>query len=271
MNLRDQLRQQADSIRQSRESRQQDAEENQRFYHAHLLPRLRAAANYFEGVVNDLGVIGPKVIATFPIGPTNAPDVQFQQDNYRFAVDDESELREVTVSCRCTLSGEITRRVGELREADKFELRLRDMGLPYHRRREQTYLDSSSESSIFNMHGGMSSGFRLTADIEGRRIQVQTRNLEDMPVRNHQLQVERFTEDLYESMVRMLLREQSQFLRTEVSEELRQQLRRQIGTSEQQSWRWLSPREQADSGERPKETPREKDGVVGRLFRKFMD
>lgn len=74
------------------------------------------------------------------------------------------------------------------------------------------------------------------------------------PIRNHQLQIERFTEALYESMVRMLLREQAQFLQTEVSEELRQKLQRQLGASEQQRGRWMGPKERYYSSEGATET-----------------
>jgi len=235
MNLREQLRQQATSVRQQKAAENSRELKDQAFYREAILPALRAAADYFRAVVGDLEVVQPNIRFALPLGPRTEPEVHFRQSNYRFSMDQEEQIGELFVTARCEMNAVLSRHIDDVREADAYEAMLRERGLPYFRRRSEDLRKGRTENSHFTVEGGMPCGFKLLADIPGQRINVQTHNLEDLPLRTHLLQPQRFDEAFFESLARLLLREQSQLVSTEVSEEVRQRLQQQIAAGEQAS------------------------------------
>lgn len=233
MGLREQLQQQAASIRQQSAARSDRTTRDREFYRQHSGPALQAAADYFRTVVSDLEVVQPSVRFTLPIGPRTDPNIAFRQGSYRLAVDGDDEISGLSVTARCEMNAVISRHIDDLREADAYEQMLRERGLAFFRRRSEDLRGGDSESSHFTVEGGMPSGFRLTADLPGRRIRVQTHNLEEQPLRLHLLRPQRFDEELFESLGRLLLREQDHLVFTEVSAQVRERLRRQICAREQ--------------------------------------
>ena len=235
MKLREQLRQQAAAVEQKNTAQAGQESSDEQIYREQLLPALRAAARYFTDVVNDLEIIRQTLRFCLPMGPQTSPEVKFRQSSYRIAIDDEEQTREIMVSARCELTSVLTRRIDDLRSANSYEEMLRERGLSFFRRRSEHLSGPQLESSHFTVEGAMSCGFTLRADLANRRIQVRTHNLEDRPVREHPLAPQRVDESLFESLGRLLLREQDQLLFTEVSDEMRQKLRERVRSGE----RWV--------------------------------
>lgn len=232
MGLREQLHQQAATIRQQSAAESARSDQDEQFLREHIIPALRAAVDYFEAVVADLAVVRPTVRFSLPIGPRSDPQVPFRQGDYSLNTEGDDAVSGLTVTARCTMNAVVTRHIDDLREADAYERMLRERGLAFFRRRSDDPGLAGGESSHFTVEGGMPAGFRLTADIRGRRIRVQTHNLEEQPTRVHLLRPQRFNEELFESLGRLLLREQDQLVFTEVSEEVRERLQRQIAARE---------------------------------------
>lgn len=235
MKLREQLRQQAAVVERQNAAQIGQESTDEQVYRDQLLPALRGAASYFKAVIDDLEIIQSTLRFSLPLGPRTAPEVKFRQSAYRLAIDDEEEIREIMVSARCELTAVLTRRIDDLRAANSYEEMLRERGLSFFRRRSEQRSGPQTESSHFTVEGAMSCGFTLQADLPNRRIQVRTHNLEDRPIRVHPLAPQRLDEALFESMGRLLLRQQDQLLFTEVSDELRAQLRERVRSGE----RWV--------------------------------
>jgi hypothetical protein len=228
LSLRDHLREQAAQIEErDRELRQNELEQQQYFVQS-ILPVMKAAAIYFRDVVRDLEIVKPAIYPVYPIGPQAEREVVFTQSQYRVFVNDEHEPTQVSVNSTCEISAPTTRVVRELREADEFEQLLRDMGITYHRRRQEDYRGDGLDISRFIIEGSIQAGFRLSADIPGKRVRVETHNLEHTPNSAYMLKPERVNEELFDALGRVLLREQKQLLSTEVDDERRAQLRRDV-------------------------------------------
>jgi len=233
MGLREQLHEQAATIRQQTEAESARSDQDEQFLREHIIPALSAAEDYFEAVVTDLAVVLPSVRFSLPIGPRTDPNVPFRQADYSVNPEGGDSISGLAVTARCTMNAVVTRHIDDLREANAYEDMLRERGLAFFRRRSDDPRLIGGESSHFTVEGEMPAGFRLTADIRGRRIRVQTHNLEEQPVRVHLLRPQRFNEELFEALGRLLLREQDQLVFTEVSEEVRARLQRQVAAREQ--------------------------------------
>jgi len=219
--LRDRLRNEA--IRAEEKARDEAIAESESrdFYRRELQPRMLAAREYFEAIAQDLQTIHTPIKAYYDLAHD---DVPLMQSDYTIFVDDQAEPHELTLICHCELHRPVARTLWTLREADDFEQRLRDMGLVYHRRREDTSA-RNEEASSFTIEGGLRAGFSLRANPGDRSAQIETRNLEETPTRRYRLQPQRLSEELFEELGMLLLREKHSILRTELPVDTRRLLR----------------------------------------------
>jgi len=228
MNLREQLRQLAETVEERRADDELAAAEHERAYREEILPALRRVAEYFGAVVGDLETLEHSIMTEFPLGPANSPGVAFRQSGYRLYIDDSRNTREVAVTCNCELSSPLTRRIGVQKDADDFERRLRGMGLSYHRLREHNLSHGQSESSRFSVQGEMHSGFRMRIAPDCKRITLEMRNLEDRPTVTHVVDPQRLDEALLDTLGRLLLRERRFLFKGEMSAEDRERLSAEV-------------------------------------------
>lgn len=226
--LRERLRKQAAETEEHERQRREDSLKKEQFYEQQLLPVMLDTAKYFAEIVADLERIQPETPVTIPVGSTGNRKLHFSQSSYRLFVDDQEEPREVAVSCICQLPAEKTLYVDSLMEADEFEETLREMGVNYHRRRQERSKHDAEERSRFVIDGSFTAAFTLRADPEREGIALHTANLEDKPTRHYILQADRLTEDFLENLGFLLLREKDKLIHTQVSSEFRQELRSKI-------------------------------------------
>lgn len=257
--LRERLRRQAELAREQEQRRAAEDEEAEQFYDAELLPRMLAAASYFESIVADLNTIAAKTTAMFPIGPSRDRNVPFLQHDYTFFVDDRTRPREVAVNCVCELSAPVVRHVASARDGDEFEAYLRDMGIQFHRRRQLEMAIDDEEGSRFTMEGGVNAGFKITVDLSKRAFNVVTRNLETEPRRSYVFTAEKLQEPLFEGLGGLVLRESGVLVKSEVSTEVRERLRAEHEREEKERARLLALAEAEREGRRE-----------GRLDRKLL-
>lgn len=228
VNLKEQLREKAALAKAQEQSQQERAASAERYFIESILPAMKTAADYFAVIVDDLVTINQSLPCSLPIGPASSPNVSFSQSRYRFRVDDQNQPRSFSVTCTCEIGSTVTRYFHDVREADDYEQQLRDIGIDYYRRRQEPQHADEVETSRFTVDGSCQAGFTLSADIDRQRISADLHNLEDRPIRSYVLTPERLTEDLCESLAELLLRQRGHFLKTQLDDEMREQLRQQV-------------------------------------------
>jgi hypothetical protein len=238
--LKEQLREKAARAQERARSEEARAQAAERYFAEAILPAMQTATEYFEAVVNDLVTINQSISLMLPLGPPSSPGVSLSQSRYRFRVDDRDQPRSLAVTCTCELGSTVTRYFHDVRDADDYEQQLRDIGLDYFRRRQEPQTAEEVEISRFTVEGSCQAGFTLSADIDRQRINVELHNLEDRPIRSYVLTPERLTEDLCEVLAELLLRERSYFLKTELDDEIREQLRREVDARNREQERAVS-------------------------------
>lgn len=225
--LREQLRAEAEAKRRAAAEQESRAQADLAFYREQLLPPMLAAAEYFEGAIADLNAIDREVTALFPIGPDASREIPFRQSDYQVFVDNAAQPTSIAVSCLCEMKLPATRHIASVVEADSFEKHLREMGIEFHRRRQEDLSTGEPEKSRFTMEGSVSAGFNLNAMPEQRAIEVLTRNLEPEPRRSHMREPPDVNEELLETLLRLLLRQTNRLLRYEVDPQTRAWLQEQ--------------------------------------------
>ncbi|MEM8490565.1 MAG: hypothetical protein AAF756_07020 [Pseudomonadota bacterium] len=222
--LRERLNVQAEAARAAEKTRSEQASASAEFYRTHLRERLLRAADYFQGIVEDLQTIQFETSAMYPFGPSGERDVLLKQHDFLFSVDDPELPKKVSVACTCDLKLPVSRTVQNLHDANEFEDYLRETGIRYYRHRQTDLSSSGNESSRFTVEGSLTAGFHLQANPEKQGIDLHTLNLERLPTRSYLLQPERVEDILFERLGRLLLREIDSAVKTEVSPEVRKAL-----------------------------------------------
>ena len=228
MGLLDDLKSEADRLKDAELDKEAELSLQQAFYTEQLRPVMLRADKYFSELVSTLATVAPEVRPVYPLDPTPGKSLSLEQADYSFHSDSGENPLQVDVICSCTMERPMEYRVRGKNAVENYAALLAAYKFPHHRKNE---LDKRHEviSATFILEGPMKAQIRILADAAERSVFVEIFNIEDQPFKRYKLAPEKVNEALLDRMARLLVREESQLVeQQQISEDVREELRRKV-------------------------------------------
>ncbi|UCE88599.1 MAG: hypothetical protein JSW10_09690 [Pseudomonadota bacterium] len=248
MGVLDDLRQQADGLKEQQLVEQEQREALEAFYRERILPQLEAAYTYLSELVQHLNVVQPDVRAAYDLtGFGRLGDLR--QRDYAVRADSRQNMREVMLEFVCEGQGPVEFDVRGKENIERQVDYLRSTGLAYTQR--QTRDDSHDLTDCrFIVQTTVPASFTFRADIEKSAIELALRNFEHFGTRRVQLLPDQISDRFFDGVGLYLLREDSAFFTHDISSKAREELQARIKTEQTQRERELTLAEERERAER---------------------
>jgi hypothetical protein len=227
MGLLDDLQVRADRIRLDGQQRQRDYQRQQDYYEAELKPVMLLAYEYFSKLIENLNLVKPKITASYPLNPENTAGISLNQTDYEFIFDHGEKPHQLDIRCVCTLDRPVEFFVPSKTAVLNHSELLDDYRFFYHRRDRRDQKHDVS-GATFTLEGPMPVHIRMEANPADQCVYVHLRNLEHQPYKRYKFPAEKVDPALLERIAKVLIREESQLVEVEVSDDFRSDLRRRL-------------------------------------------
>lgn len=231
MGLLDELKQQAESLREAEEAKQRSAEERAAEVRAQLGPALAQIHRYLVELIEPLKVLKPDIVVDFPL-PGSGMLRGLRQGEYE-VVAGGSPLESVVV--RYTLRND-RRAEFELKGIASLETWLENLkrqGLEVHSARLTDGTATGLRAQVA-IEGFVPVGLRFKMDLENGVLLLIVRNYDDLVDRRHVIRPEQVDGEFLEELGKYILRKPNRFLRREVPTEVRERLRKRLEEDKRQ-------------------------------------
>lgn len=229
MSLLGDLQEQVRTIRAQEAAQDAQREAQAAFYQQQLRPVMQRAYAYFAEIVEHLNVVTPDISARYPLNPQQESGVELRQAQYKFRADNRETPHQIDIFCRCALHKPGEFYLSSPRAIEQHAELLDSYNFAYHRKNR---LDRHHQirGATFVLEGPMMVHIRIAASPAEHCVQVSLRNLEDQPLKRYRFAPEAVTDDLFERIARVLLRQSPRLVEQSVDPGVRNQLQRQIAS-----------------------------------------
>lgn len=233
MGILDELDIKVEAIRAEQVRRESELAAQQKYYLEALRPLMLQALQYLSDIVDKLNVVSPEIKPSYPLNPLSNESITFHQADYQIESDSRTSPHQIDIICNCTLEEQQEIYVPTRDGASRYTELLNSYNF-YHHRKDS--LDGRFEirGATFFLEGPMHVRIRILANAEDRCIQIILRNLEEKPIKHYSFSPDRFSPELLERLARLLVREERTLVEVAVSQEYRDQLRRQLDQEKRQ-------------------------------------
>lgn len=227
MGLLDDLHNQVQKIRDEEARRNAELKEEEAFYELRLKHVMQKAHKYLEEMVESLNIISPDIEVSYPLDPSEPNGVSLKQTQYLFSSDNSRHPRQIDILAHCILAEPVEISVPTGDAASRQSDYLQECQFPHHRKNKLDKLYNIC-GATFILEGPMKVHIRVLANAADKCVYIQLRNLESNPLKKYKLAPEKLNEELLERLGRMLIREESQLVEVNVSQDFRSELQEQI-------------------------------------------
>ena len=205
MSLLDDLKKQAESLRQQQVS--SDALFSQNLLAVH--DRLKEALLYWVDMFNSLNVIKPVVTRTYYLDGGNATLDPLSQFDYnvngrRKTVDHHDYIEGIVLRMRCTTDGALTVEKESSANVERMREHLWSHNIKFdlkEYRNDRGYL----ERGLFTIPRDVAVMVTIVGDLERGQIQMHTKNLEKLGEAHYLYDIAEFTREINEELAKMIL------------------------------------------------------------------
>lgn len=234
MGLLDDLKQQADSLRTAEADEAARLAEQEAYYQAVLRPAMLRALTYLDELVKHINYVQPERTLYYPLGPDRQKTIALEQGQYKLLIDSSDTPRQIDIRVAAKLTQAALYVIPDLASIRYYAEHLDAYGLPYHRQDTLTNAHKV-EKATFTLEGPLQHAVRIQADAEQQCILILLRNFGRAGVQRHRFYPDKLDDTLLDRLGRVLLHDiDSLPVPTEVSDETREQLRRQLKAAKQQ-------------------------------------
>lgn len=232
MGLLDDLRQQADSIRDSEANKKAQQEQLEAWSKAKVRPKLTHIYTYLNELIGHLEVVQPDTAVAYPLKGYGTLE-NLNQGHYKLTTDSRDEVGRVTLAFTCVGNGDVSFNVEGKPQVGRLREFLNSCKMPFTSRE---YRDDRHNlvSALFNVEAKVPVLFNFELADDKKTINLTIRNFEGLGTHLYRLQPEMIDEQLLDQMGRYLLRADNHFIRLDITDEDREKLRQRL-TGEQEA------------------------------------
>lgn len=226
MGLLDDLRQQADSIRDSEEKLKAQQEQLEAWSRVEVIPKLTQIYSYLNELISHLGVIQPVIAVAYPLKGYGTLE-KLAQGDYKLTADSRDDMSRVTLVFTCEGKGDVSFNVEGKPQVERLREHLVGCNMPFTSRE---YRDDRHNliSALFNVEAKVPVLFNFKLAEDKTTINLSIRNFEGLGTRTYRLQPEQIDAQLLDQMGHYLLRTDNHFVRLDITEEEREKLRQRL-------------------------------------------
>jgi len=226
MGILDELRGKAEDIKTSSETEKERLERLHQKYLNDINPKLIQFYNYLHELVTHLNVVNLELYTTYKL-PIVGELSDYKQGQYKIVADSDTEMKDIKLQFCCEGRKEITFFLDTRSEVERVEEFLSKNHIKFYCKKEkdQRYNVTSGDFRISPIVPVL---FRMTADIDASNIVMSITNFDGLGVRKLVLRPEQITEEFLDAFGSYIIRRESDFLKTKISDLDKQKIRDRI-------------------------------------------
>lgn len=256
MGLIDELRSEVDKQRAREQQEKERREAALAFYEAEIQPRMQMAERYLGELVSYLNYLNADIVVSDYADYHEELD-QLRQQDYKIKVTNSDTGLRLILFFQCQREGDYRYQVEGKARIEREVEHLHSRHLIYECSRSLRR-DDPTPRATFIIRRQVPVSFAFDADAMRSTINLTIVNFEEIGVKRYRLRPEQLTEELLDEMAKMILRKEHAFLRHEIPEEHREQIRARLQEEQRQREQELretethamntSPQGQVDGG-----------------------
>jgi len=217
---------------QSKVQKAGEAQEKQRqadllkYYQDNLHPKMLQLYTFLNEFVEHLNYIKTETTVSYPINPDGSVQ-EFKQGDYKVTIDSANEVKEINLRFFCRLDEPL---IFELENSERIH-RYSDVLHSYRVEFERTDNKNSNYELIsakFKVVGPIAVNVILQGDVDNSLIHLILNNFDKPGAAKHSFKERHITEEFIDGFGRFVLRQNPQFLKLDIADEHKEQIRQNI-------------------------------------------
>lgn len=226
MGILDDLKNQSEVQKASEEREKQRQADLLKFYKENLHPKMLQLYTFLNELIEHLNYIKTETKISYPVNPDGSMQ-EFQQSDYKLNIDSSNEVKEINLRFYCKLKEPL---VFDLENKERIQ-RYADVLHRYRIEFDRTdNKDSNYEliSAKFKVVGPVPVNIILQGDIATSSIHLFLNNFEKPGLTKHTFKERHITEEFIDDFGKFILRQNPEFLKLEIADEQKNQIRQNI-------------------------------------------
>lgn len=251
MGLLDDLKKESDKLRQIEQTEAERRAALEKIYQDVLLPKMQFILGYLYELVQHLNYVKPEVIVDGYAREVSELKT-LKQDGYRIEAEKRQNADHFTLRFVCHREGHFEYDIAGQNNIEREVQTLMSRGLQHDCKRVAGQ-DNSAQRAYFRVKRRVPVAFDFSTDIETSTIRISIRNFENLDLRHYHFAPETIDEHFLDQLARYILRQETDFLKVNMSEDEKRRLREQLSQDMEKRHQELLEAERRERCEQEKE------------------
>ncbi len=245
MGILDDLKNQSEVQKAGEEKEKQRQADLLKYYQGSLHPKMLQLYNFLNEFVEHLNYIKADTQTSYPVQPDGSL-VEFDQTDYKVTIDSANEVKEINLRFYCNLPEPLKLELENSERIQRYTDVLHSYRIEFDRT-DNKNTNYELVSAKFKVAGPIAVNVILKGDIENSAIHLILNNFDKPGVEKHTFKERHITEEFIDGFGRFILRQNPAFLKLDIADEHKEQIRQKIAEDER-----LRHKELAEADERLK-------------------
>ena len=265
MGLLDDLKKKTEEKKATEEQVALSQQELEQHYQDEIHPLMLDVYKYFNELIEHLNFLEQPSIAQYPFLPGNEK-TGLEQKNYKLVIDSTQTTKNVMLNFECHFPDPLEVEVNGKEKIEDYSELLTSFKVK-HDRRDRKDSDFKLVHANFTVEGPVYGSVNFVGDVENARIDLIMRNLEKPGAVKHALKKEQLNEEFLDRLAKYLIRESDDFLKLEIDDSAKEQIRKFLEDAEKQREQELKEAEERLKAEEEaeKNKPGRFDGLLNKI------
>jgi hypothetical protein len=232
MGLLDDLKKQADAKKATEQQAALSQQEREQYYQDVLHPGMLNIYNYLNEMISHLNYLEQPTTAQYPLLP-GKEKLDLNQGYYKIVIDSTQTTKNITLSFECQFPNLLEVNVEGKDRIEDYTDTLNNYKVRYERRDKKDE-DFKLVEACFKVEGPVFASVTFAGDVEQSRINLFLRNVEKPGLVKHVLKSDHLHDEFLDRLAKYLIRESDDFLKLDIDESAKQQIRKNLQAANQQ-------------------------------------
>lgn len=226
MGILDDLKNQSEVLKAGEEKEKQRQADLLTFYQKNIHPKMLQLYTFLNELIEHLNYIKTEINVLYPVMPDGSMQA-FQQADYKITIDSANQVKDINLRFYCSLKQPL---VFELENSERIQ-RYADVLHSYRIAFDRTDNKNNNYeliSSKFKIVGHVPVNIILQGDVATSSINLLLNNFEKPGLTKHTFKERHITDEFIDDFGKFILRQNPEFLKLEIADEHKDQIRQNI-------------------------------------------
>ncbi len=226
MGLLDELRKQSTNLKKTNADEEARQEELLEIYQAKIHPAMASIYSHVNEVLEHLNFVSPTIIAPYTL-TASGEKRNLKQHSYSINTDSSEMMKQIIISFYCSNDEAIEFEVENKKNIEKHVEFMQRHKLQYT---SQQYRDDSHEVTFarFKLDCKVKVTVLIEGDIENSCIHIKFNNFQELGLLKRDVRPEQINDEFFDDMGQYLVRESSDFMKLDLSNQQRKRLQQKL-------------------------------------------